>query len=236
MKHQRLTTIVLAAVLTVLFSPACPADLILSVNDVTAASGSIGNTTLEISLTNSPGSPVSDVIAAFQFRLTVPVASGVTFTSVDIFTANNPYIFGANTSAPPLSFTTFPNTDFTASDVFSIPNSGVVLGVNQTVGLGRVTFDVASFAGGVVPVSIVPNFVDSLLGTDGSPLTAALQFHDGSVTVVPEPTGLILLTSGLMGMCLASRLSRRSSADPVTRRNPPPPSMRERIFQFINHE
>ena len=70
------------------------------------------------------------------------------FTAADILTADNPYIFGVNTSAPPLSFDPFPNTDLTATDIYTILNDGVALDPGQTVGLGRVTFNVAPTASG----------------------------------------------------------------------------------------
>src|SRR5690348_1686425 len=68
-----------AAGLALLCTPAARAGLIFSVNDVSAAPGSTGNTTLEVSLTNS-GSVASPAIAAFQFQLSISAGSGVTFT------------------------------------------------------------------------------------------------------------------------------------------------------------
>ncbi len=125
----------LAAVVALIFAPAAHAGLVFSVNNVTAEAGSTGNTTLEVSLTNS-GLAASPEIAAFQFQLTVSGTSGVSFTGVDVLTTNSPYIFGANTSAPPLSFDPFPSTSFTASDIYTISGSGVALGAGQTVGIG----------------------------------------------------------------------------------------------------
>ena len=157
-------------------------------NNVTAEAGSTGNTTLEVSLTNS-GLAASPEIAAFQFQLTVSGTSGVSFTGVDVLTTNSPYIFGANTSAPPLSFDPFPSTSFTASDIYTISGSGVALGAGQTFGLGRVTFDVGLFASGVVPIIIVPNFTDSLLDPNSDPISSTYQFVDGSINVrLASPT------------------------------------------------
>jgi hypothetical protein len=189
----------LAVGVVVLLTPVARAGLVFSVNDVTAAAGSLGNTTLEVSLTNT-GPVATPRIAAFQFQLTVPGAAGVTFTDADIQTANHAYIFGTNSLAPPLSFDTFPNTAFTASDVYAIPNDGVTLDAGQSVGLGRVTFDVAASAGGVVPVLLVENFTDSLLDPAGAPIADTYGFVDGSVTVVtstPEPSSVVL---GLLAM------------------------------------
>lgn len=186
----------LAAGLSLLWLPAARADLIFSVNDVTAAAGSSGNTTLEVSLTND-GSVATPAIAAFQFQLTVPAASGVTFVAADILTANHPYLFGADTSTPPLSFDAFPNTAFTASDLYSITNGGVVLGAQQTFGLGRVTFDVAPSASGVVPVTFVPGLTE-VLDPNGRPIDLNYRFVDGSIRVsaVPEPSSLVLVLLG----------------------------------------
>jgi hypothetical protein len=206
-----------AAGLTLLFAPAAQAGLILSLNDVTAAAGSTGNRSLEVSLTNS-GAVATPEIAAFQFQLTVSGASGVTFTDADIMTANNPYIFGSNTGAPPLSFDPFPNTAFTASDIYTIPNSGVALGAGQTVGLGRVTFDVALSAGGIVPVTIVPNFTDSVLDPNGDPINLPYEFVNGSIdvtaTAVPEPPSLVLALFGIMAACLGRFCRARARVRP----------------------
>jgi hypothetical protein len=186
-----------ASGLTLLFAPAARASLIFSVNDVTAVAGSTGNTTLEVSLTNS-GAVATPAIAAFQFQLSVSAAAGVTFTDADIATANNAYIFGTNTLTPPLSFDSFPNTSFTASDIYALPASGVSIGAGQTVGLGRVTFDVAPSASGVVPITIVPDFTDSVLDPNGDPISLTYQFVNGSISVsaVPEPSSLLLALLG----------------------------------------
>jgi hypothetical protein len=184
-----------------LCAPAARADLVFSVNDVTAVAGSTGNATLEVSLTNT-GSVSSPEIAAFQFQLMVSGASGVTFDDADISTANHAYIFGTDTSAPPLSFDAFPNTAFTASDLYTIPDGGVALGAGQTVGLGRVTFDVALSAAGISPVTIVPNFTDSVLDPNGDTISLPYQFVNGSINVtssasVPEPSSLVLALLGI---------------------------------------
>lgn len=199
--------------LAFLTTSAAHADFIFTVNDVSAVAGSTGNTTLEVSLTNS-GSVASPQIAAFQFQLMVQGTSGVTFADVDTLTASHPYLFGTNTSAPPLSFDAFPNTAFTASDLYTIPNSGVSLGAGQTLGLGRVTFDVSLSAIGLVPVTLVPNFNDSLLDPNGDPIDATYHFVNGSIRVlpvaaVPEPASLVLaflgITAGSVGCACHAR-------------------------------
>jgi hypothetical protein len=199
----------LAAVLALLCGPAARADLVFAVNDVTAVAGSTGNTTLEVSLTNT-GSVASPEIAAFQFQLIVLGTSGVTFDDVDISTANNPYIFGSDTFAPPLSFDTFPNTAFTASDVYTTPNSGVTLGAGQTVGLGRVTFDVDPAAVGLESVTIVPDVTDRVSDPNGNPINLPYQFVNGSIDVtsaasVPEPSSLVLALLGITAAYLRHR-------------------------------
>jgi hypothetical protein len=207
--------------LALFLTPAAHAGLVFSVNTVSAAAGSAGNTTLEVSLTND-GTVATPQIAAFQFELSVAAGSGVTFTAADVSTVNNPYIFGADTSAPPLSFDPFPNTDFTASDVYTIPGGGVVLGAGQTVGLGRVTFDVAPSASGDIQVTIVPNFADSVLDQNGNPIDLSYQFVNGSidvpaVVVVAEPAGLVL---ALLGIAAAYpvRALRARPGRPLNRR------------------
>jgi hypothetical protein len=205
----------LAAGMALLCAPEAQAGFVISVNDVSAAAGSTGNVTLEVSLTNDEAT-TSPEIAAFQFMLSVPGASGITFSVADTLTANNPYIFGANSSAPPLSFDAFPNTGFTASDIYTIASAGVALAPGQTVGLGRVTFDVAPSATGIIPVALVPNFTDSLLDPDGDPILGTYQFLDGSIEVVtaavPEPSSFVLALLGITAAYLGRAYRARSRA------------------------
>ncbi len=75
------------------------------------------------------------------------------------------------------------------------------------------TFDVALFASGVVPINFVPNFTDSLLDPNGDPISSTYQFVDGSinVTAVPEPTTVVLAFLGITTAYLGRAFRARAS-------------------------
>ncbi len=76
----RILSVAVAGLLLVIGLPA-RADIILSVQDVSAVVGSTGNT-LEVDLENTGGSAVD--IASFSFEISVAGGSGVTLTGADI--------------------------------------------------------------------------------------------------------------------------------------------------------
>ena len=92
----------------------------------------------------------------------------------------------------------------------SVAESGVALDAGQTVGLGRVTFDVALSAAGILPVTIVPNFTAGVLDPNGNPISLSYQFVNGSINVtssasVPEPSSLVLTVLGISAAYLRHR-------------------------------
>jgi hypothetical protein len=114
------------------------AEMIISVQNVTALAGSSGNT-LEVDLTNTGTAPVS--IAGFSFELTVASGSGISFNGADIQTSQT-YIFnGTSVLGPTISMST--GTKLDAGDVGDPPTS---MQPSSTLGLGRVFFDVAGTA------------------------------------------------------------------------------------------
>jgi hypothetical protein len=172
---------------------AARADLVLQIQDSTAAPGGTGS--FDVILKN-PGGSVD--VGGFGIELSVPAATGVTFTGVNTATAPaEPYIFGTLQS-PPFSFDTFPNMQFSATDSDMSPPFFVTVSPGSTFGLAHVTFAVAAGTSpGLVPVSFVPAG-SSVSDNNGSPIPSTLI--NGTITIVsiPEPS-LLLLAAACAG-------------------------------------
>lgn len=181
------------------------ADIIVSVQSVSATTGTSGNT-LEVDVENT-GAPVD--IAAFSFEISVDANSGVTFTGADDNTSLATYIFAGNSFfGPDINTTT--GTALDASD-FAITGS-TTLGTDETLGLGRVFFDVAASAAlGPVSVSLTDYPFTSLSDPDlnNVPINT---LNNGTITIsagsiVPEPSALSLAILGfLSAACLVSTM------------------------------
>jgi hypothetical protein len=202
-----------AAAPILLLNAALPAraGLVLSVQDVSAAAGSSGNT-LEVDLQNTGSSALA--ISTFSFELTVPGGSGISFQGADDNTALNPYIFATNSLlGPTLSAST--GTTLDAGDVAApaLPT----LAAGATVGLGRVFFNVdGSAPSGPVTVSINSDPNVTLLLDSSSNAVPIDTFNNGTITilsggVVPEPGVLLSATLGFLGAARLIR-SRRSTS------------------------
>src|SRR4051794_6464344 len=93
--------------LSLAFGPSpARAALILTVANSTALTGGTGS--FDVVLSSTSG---TFAVSGFAVELSVSGASGVRFTAANVNTTAAPYIFGTLQS-PPLTFNTFPNTDF----------------------------------------------------------------------------------------------------------------------------
>jgi hypothetical protein len=215
-----LTLLGAALVLLTVVGPV-QADLIVTVQSVTAAPGSTGNT-IEVDLTNT-GAGAAGPIGAFSFGLST-TNPGITFTAATTATLGAPYIFdGLGLFGPNITNST--GTSLTASDLFSVIGSGTTLGAGATVGLGEVFFDVApGTSPGPIAVILadypttslsddsfpVPNDIPITTLTNGT-ITVTGTGGGGTPTPVPEPSTLALL--GTAGAALAGwRWRRRGDA------------------------
>jgi hypothetical protein len=181
------------------------ADLIVSVESVTASAGSTGNT-LEVDVTNTGPSSVD--VAAFSFEISVPSASGVTLTGADINTSLATYIFDGNSAQGP-NIATATGTTLDASD--NAASGSTTLGAGVTLGLGRVFFDVASSASGVVPVTLSDFPATSLTAPTGDNIPIN-TLTNGTITItspaaVPEPSTLV--SASVLGILGGAWLIRR---------------------------
>jgi PEP-CTERM motif len=182
----------LAALLALAGATPAPAQLIMQVQNSTAAPGGTGS--FDVTLSDGPVGTFH--VASFSVEVSVPGASGVQFTGAD--TSTTPaYIFGTD-QAPPYTFNSFPNTDTTGSD-FDVAASFVFLTPASAFGLGHFTYSVAAgTAAGPVTVTLVPGPGTSLSDENGNPV--AFNAVNGTITVAPVPEPATLLLCGMAGL------------------------------------
>jgi hypothetical protein len=189
------------AAVALLYAPAARADFLISISSVNANAGSTGNT-LEVDLTNT-GTSAS--IAAFSFGISTNTPD-INFTAATTSTMA-PYIFAGDSLFGPV-ISTSTGQSLIASDLSA--SGGDVVGAGATVGLGEVFFDVApGTSGGAVTVELTPYPTTSLADPAGNNVT--FSGSNGTITVaplvssVPEPSSLLLLSTGLTVLALAAR-------------------------------
>ncbi len=203
----------LAAMLIGLGPTLAKADLILMSLDSTAPVSGTGS--FDVALANIGGTTVINV-SAFSVELSLPDSSGVSFTGVNTNTAaSNPYIFGTLQS-PPLTFNSFPTTNFIVSDSSATPPFFVSLNPGDLYGLEHVTYAVAPGASpGPVTVSILGiGSTTQILDVTGNLISFTPT--NGTITVVatavPEPSSFFLSTTALIiGASLAFFARRRKT-------------------------
>jgi hypothetical protein len=204
------TPLALAALVLGVFPTPARAAPILQVQNSSALAGGAGS--FDVVLTVTEG---TFQVSGFSVDLTVPSGSGVTFTGASINTTTAPYIF-TTLQAPPLTFATFPTTDFTASDSSMTSPGYVTLSAppSRTVGLEHVSYAVAPGThAGPVTVSIVSGNKTQLLDLNANtiPFTPTNGTIAIDTAVVPEPSSL--LTGIIAAACLVVLRRRRGKGD-----------------------
>lgn len=169
-----------------LFAAPGRADIVLSVESVTAAPGATG--TFDVLLSNTGASSVN--IGAFSFELST-ANTDITFGDVTNSTTTAPYIFPDGLGI----LTSTGGQTVSANDIDGLPSTDVAPG--STYGLGNVSFTVAPTAvdGETATVSFEPypntNLTDASNNVD---FTAT----SGTITVTPEPQ------TGWLGLALVA--------------------------------
>lgn len=151
-------------------------------------------------------------VSGFSFELSVAAGAGVEFAGVTAGTSSVPYIFETE-QEPPLSFDDFPTIQFTASDSSWTAPGYVDLAPNQIVGLGRVSFMVATNTpAGSVPITIILGDGTQVLDSLGQLIE--LSAPVGAIDVIPsaaipEPSSLALLAVAGVSLLGFGRWRRR---------------------------
>jgi hypothetical protein len=201
--------LIVTAFLSLIIPSPVRADLVISVQSVTATAGTTGDS-LDITLNNT--GPNAVTVGGFSFEVTA-ATSVINFTAATTGTSTAPYIFDGNSLfGPTISTSTGQTLD--ASDSFSIINSGTTVGSGATLGLGHLLFNVASGAPtGPVAVTLTSFPATSLSSPAGGNLTinslvnGTITVNGSSNSVVPEPSTLI---SAALGISISAWISWRS--------------------------
>ena len=181
---------------------------------VSAAPGSTGNQ-FDVTLTNTGPSAIS--VAGFNFSVSV-VNPLIAFTGATTGTIA-PYIFAGQSLFGPDLTGPVSAQSIAASDLFDTPLAGALISANSTVGLGRISFNVASGATPGVFAVTFAGFPGTSLSDPAGTDIAIGSLVSGTITIIgttptPEPsTGSMLLVSLLVGLaglsCRPLKNSRR---------------------------
>ncbi len=191
----------LALTLATLAHRPARAEFILSVESVAATPGASG-VGLDVLLRNT--GPDAVQIDGFSFGLSAAPA-------IDLIRATTatvaPYIFAGHSLFGP-DITVQAGSPLLAADLFDIPNGAITLAANSTVSLGRVLLDITPAASGIY--SIAFSVPDTGLSYQGGDLPIG-SFEAGTITLtaVPEPSGLLLGSIGLLASWPLLRARRR---------------------------
>lgn len=189
------------------------ADIVITAQSVSAATPSTGNV-FDVVLQNTGPDPIN--VSAFDFEIST-TDTDITFTSASTSTTAT-YIFSGHSLFGPTINTSSGQT-LEASDLYDVIASGANVASGATVGLGRVSFDVATGATpGPFAVTLTPDPGTSLSDADGDSI-AINSLVSGQITIqgnaVPEPGGLALFPMLLIGCALWVRRKGRLLRSPV---------------------
>ena len=198
--------LLLAVFLAISFGPvaSCRAGgLVIQLPTLTSvAPGSSGSFDVLL-MDTDPAGTMGYNVAEDNFELTLTGAAGFTFTNATINTSIT-YIFAQSTDAAsglPLSTSTFPNTDFIASDTENAPpNYYRTVNPGDVFGLANVSYSVASNASGTDALTIANVGIASTL-TDINGNIIPFTVTDGAISTfsaIPEPSTLIQAAAALV--------------------------------------
>jgi hypothetical protein len=183
-------------------------EIIFGIDSVFASPGSAG--TLEVDVQNASAAGI--VIGGFNFE--IGADSDIDFTGAG-FSTSAPYIFAGDSfdqvNSLPLNIST--GASLSAFDI-SNSGDGDILGAGQTAGLALVTFNVSPTAAlGPVTVSFVTDPSNTSLSDPNGDEIPIDSFVNGTIDVIPEPSGAAMLLAALMGLAV------RRFVSPAARRN-----------------
>ncbi len=196
-----------------LAAPCRAGGLVIELPTLTnVAPGSSGSFDVLLRDTDPAGSPGYNV-AEDNFELTLTGAAGFTFTNATI-NMSVMYIYVQSTDAAsglPLSTSTFPNTDFIASDIENAPpNYYRTLNPGDVFGLANVSYTVDSNASGTDALTIANvGIATTLTDINGNNIPFTVMNGAISTFAVPEPSALIQAATGLLIAAGAAGWRRR---------------------------
>ena len=194
-----------------LAAPCRAGGLVIELPTLTGvAPGSSGSFDVLLMDTDPVGTPGYNV-AEDNFELTLTGAAGFTFTNATVNTSVT-YIYVQSTDAAfglPLSTSTFPNTDFIASDTENAPpNYYRTVNPGDVFGLANVSYTVASNASGSAALTIANiGIATTLTEINGNYIPFTVM--NGSLSTVPEPSTLMQAATGLLIAAGAARWRHR---------------------------
>jgi hypothetical protein len=159
---------------------------------ISVSTGTSGNG-FDVVLKNLSGPAAS--IAAFTFEISI-ASTDLTFTGANTSTLLDPYIFNGNSLFGPDITVANTGQDLSASDIFSIPASGIMLGTGGSVGLGHISFDVSSTAPTETLAVALLAFPATSLSDElanNVPISALIGGQIQVTAAVPEPSSLLMV-------------------------------------------
>ena len=215
---RRFQTVAALLGLAMAAAPPARADLVVSVSSAAVNAGT-ANDFVNVNLLNTGPSAVT--IGAFSFGISV-TNPDITFTGATTSTGT-PYIFtGDSLFGPAIGIAA--GQSLTASDLFDIAGSGVVVGAGGSAGLGHVFFDAgANAASGVFAV-----WLSTLETSLADPTSANLpiqslingQISIAAQTSVPEPSAISEIFIALAVLSVG-RLRTRGRREQLPRETAP---------------
>ena len=184
------------------------AGLVISATNPTTQAG--GSGWFDILLTNTDTSSID--ISAFNTEVEVASNSGLTFSDADASTTPG-YIFGSVQNGP---LGTISGFSITLADYLA--SGSQTVGAGAIVGLGHVTYTLASSTPAGVPIAITFSTGGTQIYDAGLSEILPLTLQGGTITVtpaaVPEPGTMVLagLVCGLGGGLVALRRAKTKAA------------------------
>jgi hypothetical protein len=193
----RLLVLLVALIATLVAASPARAGLVITAPTIAAAAGTSGSFDIVITNNNSVGGD-SFQVASDSIDLALSGLPGVTFTDATIATAI-PYLFvlsGTTQGGGPLSLDPFPNAAFLTSDSEFASPGFATIGPGMSFGIAHVSFTVDSSAQ-TGDRALVLGAGTSLSDIAGAPIAFTTSNGMLSISVVPEPSAWLLLSSGL---------------------------------------
>ena len=202
-------TIASAMVCIVMGTSSAHAGLIFGITTNVANPGSLSNS-LDVTLTNTGTSSADDaLIAGFSFEITA-ASTDVTFNGVSTSTSSVPYIFAGNSLyGPDINLGIGAGgQSISAGDNYAPTNADITLAHGQTIGLGFVSFELSPTTPlNPIHVSFTAHPTTGVNDSTGFQYAFVLPGNAqiDVTSAVPEPSTLVTLGVGMLGLIVAKR-------------------------------